>query len=78
MILAFALGWMIYAASAWASIDLSDENLSSLGPCHTRCYKEKSAAYQRCRRIPPMQRGKRSACFREADDALTQCIANCH
>jgi hypothetical protein len=46
-------------------------------PCKSLCYKEKSAAYQRCRTIPPGERAKRVACFKKADDALKQCLAQC-
>jgi hypothetical protein len=45
--------------------------------CREACYQQKSAAYQRCRDIPPAKRGERNRCFQQADAALKRCLSAC-
>ena len=51
--------------------------LSLAGTCQETGHQQKSTAYQRCRTIPPAERAKRVACFKQADTALQQCLAAC-
>lgn len=51
--------------------------ISLANTCQQTCHTEKSRAYQRCRTIPPTERAKRVACFKQADTALQQCLTNC-
>lgn len=59
--------WMLNVGSAPAPAN----------SCVEQCHKQKSAAYQRCRTIPPTDRAARVKCFREADAALRACLRRC-
>jgi len=45
--------------------------------CRDACFKAKSMEYQRCRTIPPSDRGRRLRCFQTADQALHRCLHAC-
>lgn len=60
-----------------ASLSAGESQATPKGPCHTKCYRAKSRAYQRCRAIPPTDRDSRNACFKQADGALDRCLAGC-
>lgn len=73
------LGLALAAGLLWGGATAAGgaEEATPTGPCHTKCYRAKSQAYQRCRAIPPTDRAGRNACFRQADAALDSCLAGC-
>jgi len=66
-----------FIAALVALFILGISALSLANTCQETCHQQKSTAYQRCRTIPPAERAKRVACFKEADTALRQCLAKC-
>ena len=68
---------LVMVLAALLILSLSGLALAGPTPCQDACYTDKSTAYQTCRTIPPGERAKRVACFKNADAALKQCLAQC-